>query len=838
MMKILMIHPHDIYSNLEPWTIRITNIAKEFVKRDCQVKLVYHLLDTTLPPEVAAERQEFEFETIPLIRFQRTLLKKLKIMNQLVDWADVVHFQKCFPHAALPAVWASYRLGKPVHYDWDDWEYEIYNYRPNNKWIGGSINTFEKSLPSLVDTVSVASEALRKLCLECGVREDKIFEAHVGADLQMFHPDVDGSEVRRMHDIEGPIVLYLGQLHGAQYAELFLQAAKRILSRRSDVNFLVVGSGDRFGELHGLTESLGIGHKVIFTGAVSHEMVPKYIAAADIAVACFEDTKQTRCKSPLKVVEYLASGKAIVASNMGEVPKMLHECGILAKPGDVGSLANGIDTLLNNPELREELGKKVRKRAEEKYNWGVTASNILQAYDLGLKIRHIGLRKNKEGTKAQRHKGTEDEISYKKNSSNILIQRREQNITSNGSSSSKIQQFWKNNRYFMGMMDGQKVYSGPFLVQLDVTNRCNNDCLACWCRSPLLSEKIMDPETQKQTLSFERVSQLLEELHQMGTQEIYIAGGGEPFMHPQFMEILRIIKNYGMIVYINTNFTLVDKKKAEQIVDLGVDHLTISLWAGTPETYSKCHPNKTEETFHQIVDVVKYLVSIKEERPFIKLYNVISKVNYHEIEQMVDIACETGVESVEFTMVDTIPGYTDTLLLSKDERIELIEISNFVQEKVEKINKEKNKNLILFRFDEFIRRISTEEDTLEGHYDKNIVDSIPCYVGWFFVRILPDGNVNSCLKSHRIPIGNIYNQSFKEIWASEKQAEFRRKTKVYKKDDPYFSLIGNDPCAKVGCYKSCDNLGHNQHVHKILKSMGFGKKLLLHSGRYFMKPYN
>src|SRR4030042_4299672 len=114
-MKILMIHPHDIYSNLEPWTIRITNIAKEFVKRGCQVKLVYHLLVTSVPPKVAAERQEFEFETIPLIRFQRTLFKKLKMICSEAQWADVIHFQKCFPHAAMPAIWASYRLGKPVH---------------------------------------------------------------------------------------------------------------------------------------------------------------------------------------------------------------------------------------------------------------------------------------------------------------------------------------------------------------------------------------------------------------------------------------------------------------------------------------------------------------------------------------------------------------------------------------------------------------------------------------------------------------------------------------------------------------------------------------------------
>lgn len=813
-MNILMVHPHDIYSDLEPWTVRITNFAKEFVKNGHRVKLVYHPIDTHLSLEEARQRQEFNFETIPQIRFQRTLIKKFGELSQIAEWADVLHFQKCFPHVALPTIWAAYRKKKPLHYDWDDWEYEIYNYRPVNKPVGRSLDILEKGIPKLVDTVTVASQKLRELCIERGLREDRIFEGHVGADLEMFSPNNDGTEVRRTHDLGGQIVLYLGQLHGAQYAELFIHAAERILPTRDDVHFMIVGSGDRFGELHSLSERLGVGHKIVFTGAVSHGMVPGYIAAADVAVACFEDNRQTRTKSPLKIVEYLGSGKAIVASNVGEVPNMLHECGLLVTPGDVGSLADGIEKLLDNPQMRKELGQKARKRAVEKYNWAVTASNLLQAYEYGLEMAGKRVwRKKKAGprVKATPDKGRKRE--------------------------GRLRGFWKRNRYLMGIMDGAKVYQGPFLVQLDVTNQCNNDCIACWCRSPLLAEKVMDRKTQMQTLPIDLINRLLEELDQMGAREIYLAGGGEPFMHPEFMNILETIKNYQMAVHINTNFTLVDKTKAEAIANLGVDHLTVSLWAGTPETYSKCHPNKTEETFHQICDVLRYLARIKGERPFIKLYNVISKINYFEVEEMVDLASDLGVESVEFTMVDTIPGYTDTLLLSENERLQLVELCHRVEAKMERQDSAREKPLILFRFDEFIRRISTE-DTLEGNYDKNIVDSIPCYVGWFFARILPDGQVNSCLKSHRIPIGNIYESDFKNIWLSEKQAEFRKKTKVHEKNDPYFAMIGNDPSAKIGCYKSCDNIGHNQHVHEQIRSLSMAKKTVLKTGKFFCKPYN
>ncbi len=68
-MRILMIHPHDIYSHQEPWTVRVTYLANEFVKRGHEVKMIYHMVDPTVPIVEAAARQEHPYETIPMIRF-------------------------------------------------------------------------------------------------------------------------------------------------------------------------------------------------------------------------------------------------------------------------------------------------------------------------------------------------------------------------------------------------------------------------------------------------------------------------------------------------------------------------------------------------------------------------------------------------------------------------------------------------------------------------------------------------------------------------------------------------------------------------------------------------
>ena len=377
----------------------------------------------------------------------------------------------------------------------------------------------------------------------------------------------------------------------------------------------------------------------------------------------------------------------------------------------------------------------------------------------------------------------------------------------------------------LGIFDGRRAFKGPFHAQIDLTDYCNNDCLACWCNSPLLEEKKYSDE-KKYTLPLELVKELIDNLSEMGTQEIYFSGGGEPFCHPQVMDILVYAKKKGFICYVNTNFTLLDKEKIDKLVGIGVDHLTVSIWAATAEVYAQTHPNKTKETFLQISENLRYLNSIKTNKPYIKLYNVIFNLNYQELVKMVDFARLTGCESLEYTLVDTIPGKTEKLLLDSEQ-------INRLQQDIDKLSAMIDKNgkiegITLFRFDTFKRRASSCVDLVQATYDRNIIDQVPCYIGWCFARILPNGDVNSCLKSHRIPVGNLYSNNFMQIWNNDKQVLFRSKTLAYKKDDVFFRSIGNDPdIQEAGCYKSCDDIGRNVYMHNRINSLTFIEKLIL-----------
>jgi len=365
--------------------VRIRKISRELLAKGHSVKLVYFPLDHNQAYKVV---NDDSLEVISLDRRLGTFifLKNISWLNKIAKWSEVIHFQKCYHYVALPALIASWVNKKALHYDWDDWETKIFYYsNPKVKIVGEFINIFEKLVPKLVDTISVSSEEIKKLCISKGVNQECIFHAPVGADLKQFNINtVTKGRIKNKYNINHKFVLYVGQLHGGQYAELFIKAARIVADIRRDVTFMIVGEGYRLMELKKLAEELNVHKYFIFAGGVSHKEIPHYIADADICVACFEDNEITRCKSPLKIAEYLAMNKAIVASNVGEVRKMVGGAGLLVEPGNKHSLAEGITKLIVDDNLRENLAKNSRYKSEKTYNWTITAETLLAAYQKAL----------------------------------------------------------------------------------------------------------------------------------------------------------------------------------------------------------------------------------------------------------------------------------------------------------------------------------------------------------------------------------------------------------------------------------------------------------------------
>ena len=391
-MRLLMLHPHD--PRYCPWTIRIIKLAEALAESGHEPTVVFPDLEMKI--ENLAQLRKQKVWEIPesgpvayraILGRDRHLFRNMRQLLRDSGGFDLVHIQKCYPNAVLPGLFVAYLCDLPVHYDWDDNEAaildslppgELYPFRRLAKY-------FERKLPSYVETVTVSSEGIRQMAMRAGVAEKRMFKLPVGADLDNFKPDLSGDEARKWHDLgpaeEHPVILYQGQLEGAHHADLFVDAAPRVLEEFPAARFLLVGGG-RGQEAHRARAiEHGLADRVIFTGYVKRERVPHYVAAADVVVASFESNAVTRCKSPLKLAEYLAGGKAVVASEVGDVGMMLGDAGVLVQPGDSAALAEGILQLLRDPERRKMLEVRARRRAERIYNWRRGAETLEEAYE-------------------------------------------------------------------------------------------------------------------------------------------------------------------------------------------------------------------------------------------------------------------------------------------------------------------------------------------------------------------------------------------------------------------------------------------------------------------------
>ncbi|MFH1942968.1 MAG: glycosyltransferase family 4 protein [bacterium] len=237
---------------------------------------------------------------------------------------------------------------------------------------------FEKFNLMLAEKVIVVSEELKSFYVKWHVPASKIEVVPNGVDVKKFHPAVSPQKIRSMYHLNGKTVLgFIGSFHywhGVKYLVGFI---KKTLSRYQDAAFLLVGPGPLKEELEGLLEEEKIINSVFFTGYVSHEEIPLYLAAMDIVLAPYPKL-DLFYYSPLKLFEYMAAGKAIVASRIGQIEKLLTDRydSILFEPDCVDELFNKSFELIEDSALRKALGIRARETVLRKYTWSHTGKRI------------------------------------------------------------------------------------------------------------------------------------------------------------------------------------------------------------------------------------------------------------------------------------------------------------------------------------------------------------------------------------------------------------------------------------------------------------------------------
>jgi glycosyltransferase involved in cell wall biosynthesis len=226
------------------------------------------------------------------------------------------------------------------------------------------------------DRILVVSDALRRhLIAAYRLPPEKLVVNHNGADCELFHPDVDGSEVRRRYGLGDNLVIGLAaSLHPWHGPDLLKGVIEALY--RPGVRFLLVGQGPSWDDLRHWVTQRAYGDRVIVTGGLAHADVPAHVAAMDVALV--PDSLFYGCS--LKTLEYMAAGRAVVAPRYGSFEEVIghDQDGLLFPPRDLNAAVASIEILLADPALRRRLGDNARRRVTANLTWHHNADRALE----------------------------------------------------------------------------------------------------------------------------------------------------------------------------------------------------------------------------------------------------------------------------------------------------------------------------------------------------------------------------------------------------------------------------------------------------------------------------
>jgi glycosyltransferase involved in cell wall biosynthesis len=225
------------------------------------------------------------------------------------------------------------------------------------------INRF---LARFTDKIIAVSEEVKMDILKYDrISEDKVQVIYNGVDLNAFNESFDKEQIKSKLGINPnvPVIGTVGRLTEQKGHIYLLQAILKLKHKFPDIKVLIVGDGPLMDELKSYTSSSGLSNNVIFTGF--RRDIPALLSIMDIFVfpSLWEGL-------PNALIEAMASGKAIIASNLPQIKEVLDSdgLGILVPPKDSDSISQSINFLLKNEKIVKKMGNLAKNMACTRFN--------------------------------------------------------------------------------------------------------------------------------------------------------------------------------------------------------------------------------------------------------------------------------------------------------------------------------------------------------------------------------------------------------------------------------------------------------------------------------------
>jgi PEP-CTERM/exosortase A-associated glycosyltransferase len=291
---------------------------------------------------------------------------------------------------AVAALWAGHKLGLPVVYEVRAfWEDAMVDHRTCSE---GSLKykttrILETWACRYAAQIAVICDGLRTDLIRRGVPEAKIAIVPNGINPETFVAQGPDLEVAKDLGVEGrKVVGFIGSFNRYEGLDLLVKAVAQLAALRSDVVLLLVGGGEMEKELRNQIAQLKMEDRVVLTGRIPQEKIHAIYSLIDILVYPRYSVRLTELVTPLKPLESMAMGKPIIASDIGGHRELIRDgyTGVLFKAGDLPALAQILNQVLDDSELRDRLAAQGLDWVRRNRSWKKTTSVYSQIYSMAL----------------------------------------------------------------------------------------------------------------------------------------------------------------------------------------------------------------------------------------------------------------------------------------------------------------------------------------------------------------------------------------------------------------------------------------------------------------------
>ncbi len=264
------------------------------------------------------------------------------------------------------------RLGRPLVLEVNaPLVQEALRHRPTT--VDAEADSIETRLFREADAIVTVSEPLRRYVSQKRGSERDVRVVRNGCDPQDFPRPADVARAEAT-------LVFLGHPKPWHGADRLLGILGRVVAEGFDARLVVVGGGDGASALSARATDVGLARRVTVTGALSEAEARMRLCDGVVSLAPYEPPEFFYF-CPMKVIESMAAGLCVVASDVGDIPAIAGDCAWLVDPASDAAFARAVVELLANPARRRALGSAARDRALRELTWDASAAATVGLID-------------------------------------------------------------------------------------------------------------------------------------------------------------------------------------------------------------------------------------------------------------------------------------------------------------------------------------------------------------------------------------------------------------------------------------------------------------------------